>query len=151
MIERKLFLSKLSNYFNELNKNYIKHANEEYDTVITHIINEQSGCNEFLYDNYINSHHEQDKLLKHLLYVSLVMASVIVILFIIALINALIYRKFINWKHIMIENICMFVLLGVFEYLFFTMVIIRFSPITDEELEYIACNNMVDIINGTYL
>ena len=33
---------------------------------------------------------------------------------------------------------------------FFTMVIIMYNPITDEELEYIAYNNIVDIINGTY-
>ena len=68
----------------------------------------------------------------------------------IAFINCLCIRDKIRWKSIIVENILMFALLGAFEYIFFNTIILKYSPITNEELRYSIYSNMRKIVDGTY-
>ena len=43
----------------------------------------------------------------------------------------------------------MFLFLGIFEYLFFTNIIIVYNPITDAEIQYISANNFLTFFNIT--
>jgi hypothetical protein len=149
LIERKLFLEKIDEYFDQINEKYDNYDREYKDSINYIVLHENTNYN-VLYDNYQDALKDQRHLLKHLKYISLGMFTISLILFMIAFINALIYRLHIHWKHIALENIFMFMLLGIFEYLFFTYVILLYTPITDEELEYRAYKNMYNIINGTY-
>ena len=50
-----------------------------------------------------------------------------------------------------IENIGMFGLLGLLEYVFLQNVILKYSPFSEEEIKYTIYNEMIKIINGTYV
>ena len=78
------------------------------------------------------------------------MVGYVSIFFLLSLINAIRIQKYIHWNHIIIENLLMFLLLGIFEYLFFTHIIMSYTPISDEEIRYLLYNNVEQIINGTY-
>jgi hypothetical protein len=147
IIERKLFLEKINSYFDQINKNY-DDTDNVYKESISYLITNYDS--EYLHEQYEDAISEQNKNLYHLLKISLFMLCIILVLFLCALINALIYMKYIHWLNIFIENVCMFILLGIFEYLFFNYVILQYTPISDEELQYIMYNNMYNIVNNTY-
>ena len=65
-----------------------------------------------------------------------IIGFILLVLFGFGLIN----RKIVKWKWIFIENLLMFLFLGIFEYLFFTNVILHYNPITDDEIKYFIAN-----------
>ena len=148
-IERKLLLEKLDDYFDDINEEYQEQDNEYKDDV-TNLYSRYNKKADYIYDNYEEARHEQEVQLHKLTVKAITMVSFIGFFFIISLLNAIWIRKYIYWKHIIIENILMFAFLGMFEYLFFTWIIMNYSPITDAELQYIVYTNVNKIINGTY-
>ena len=54
----------------------------------------------------------------------------------------------IRWKTIISENVGMLALLGFFEYLFFTKIIMNYNPISDAELEYIIAKHTYDVFTA---
>ena len=52
------------------------------------------------------------------------------------------YGKNIHWRKILVDNILMFVSLGIFEYIFFMNIIMKYSPVTDAEIKYEIAKNM---------
>lgn len=155
LMERKLFLEKINSYFKKIDAYYEDQDSEsdnkqKISEFIVYVLNHHNEVYNYFYDQYIESKDQQSKLLNELLHISLTMLSVIFIAFIIIFMNALRIHKHISWRHILMENFMMFLLLGIFEYLFFTYIILQYTPITDSELQYIIYNNMVNIVNGTY-
>ena len=57
-------------------------------------------------------------------------------------------RDKVRWKTIIAENIGMLGLLGFFEYLFFTEIIMNYNPISDAELEYIVAKKTYDMFSA---
>jgi hypothetical protein len=54
------------------------------------------------------------------------------------------YSNKIKWRWILCENILMVVLLGLFEYLFFMYVIMKYSPITDDEIKFFIFKQLLN-------
>lgn len=148
-IEKKLFLNKIDKYFDNLNDYYIERDDEYQDIAMKYII-QHDNIHDRLYDEYKQAEEEQEDLLRQLKIKAIYMVSFVGIFFVLSLINAICIKQFIHWKHIIIENILMFTLLGIFEYLFFTWIIMNYSPISDAELQYMLYNNIEKIVNGTY-
>ena len=80
------------------------------------------------------------KILYNLLVYACKICGIIGLILIILFCYGFANRKIIKFKWICIENILMFVLLGIFEYLFFTNVIIKYNPVTDDEIKYFIAN-----------
>lgn len=148
-IERKLLLEKLDDYFDKANDEY-QEQEYEYKDDISRLYSRYNERSDYIYDNYKEAKHEQEVQLHKLTIKAISMVSFVAFFFFISLFNALWIRKYIHWKHILIENIVMFACLGIFEYLFFTWIIMNYSPINDAELQYIVYTNINEIINGTY-
>jgi hypothetical protein len=55
-----------------------------------------------------------------------------------------------KWKHILIENVLMFVCLGIFEFIFFINIILHYSPITDAEIKYTIAKQLLEPFLGKY-
>ena len=149
IIERRLFLQKMQQYFNNMNNEYNK-FDTEYQIILVTAVNQFPYADDYLYDLYIISQKQQQEKLDELFYKSMTMISIVSFVFLITLINCIFIRTKIRWKLLIIENLFMFILLGIVEYVFFNIVVLQYSPITDEELEYIAYTNAVKIVNGSY-
>ena len=63
--------------------------------------------------------------------------------------NAIYHRKIIEWYWIIIENLLMFFLLGIFEYLFFINIVLKYDPITNDELKYLLNIQFIRYLNET--
>ena len=148
-IEKVQFLDKIQQYINEFEHNL------NLDQTQKELIKNSFGSkynNTFLtqlYTLYTESLKQQKKLLHHLISKSCKMAGIIGII-IIGLIGFCLWKKHkikLNW--IFIENILMFVLLGIFEYWFFMNIILNYNPITNAEIKYYVANQFVNYLNST--
>lgn len=145
-IEKKLFLNKINDYICQLNNNLLDKTQKEF---IKKIINSNNFILKSLYDEYIKSNNQQKKLLYKLLLKSCRIAGIIGIFLMIFICMGLYDKKKINWKWILVENLLMFLFLGIFEYFFFMTIIINYNPITDSEIKYYIVNEFFNYINST--
>ena len=148
-IEKQSFLKELSNYLGQM-KNIPLTSNQI--KMIKLILNSNSNSNNLLnmlYEQYIQSLELQKKILHDLLIKSCKMAGIVGIVLIILFLSGLANRKKIKWNWIFIENILMFVFLGIFEYFFFTNIIMGYSPITDAEIKYFVADKVFNYFNST--
>jgi hypothetical protein len=128
-IERKEFLDKI--------KSYIRKLNTRVSTIAIMIYTPDLEKSESsLYQNYINAIQSQTRIRNKLVFLSCEIAGSVGSVVIILLIYAKCKNIQVKWKSILYENMAMFILLGLFEYIFFTHVILKYNPITDQELEY---------------
>ena len=102
-----------------------------------------------LYEQYINSLSVQKRLLNKLLIKACSMAGIVGMIFIFLFMVGLFYRKKIKWNWIWIENVLMFVFLGIFEYFFFMTIILNYNPITDAEVKYYIVDGIITYFNST--
>jgi hypothetical protein len=149
-IEKNEFLNQIDKYFGELNnipidpiqKQAIKYIidsnNSKYNTYLS-----------YLYDQYINSLSSQKKLLQKLLIKACTIAGIIGIIGIILFTIGLFNRKKIKWNWIWIENLLMFLFLGIFEYFFFMTIVMNYNPITDAEVKYYMVDGIITYFNST--
>jgi len=147
IIEKQMFLEKINTYFNRLSNYYANNIHNTEKIILRNIFNSYYSIEPLLKHNYEISKKNQIQLYNKLYNESLFMLSIIFCFLFVATINCLLIRKNINWKLILIENIVMFSLLCIFEYLFFINIIMNYSPITDNEIFYIICNHISTIIN----
>ncbi len=149
-IEKNEFLKQIDKYFGQLD--YIP-IDQTQKQAIKYLINSNNSKYDayldYLYNQYINSLSSQKKLLHRLLIKACTMAGSIGILFIILFGIGLLYRKKIKWNWIWIENLLMFLFLGIFEYFFFMTIIMNYNPITDAEIKYYTVNGIITYFNST--
>ena len=146
LIEREKFLKKINTIFettNPLQLNYIQ------ERLVSQIIIENNVISDKLYQQYIYSNELQKQLLEHLLYKSIGMSIMSSIPTFIFTLNAIYHRKIIEWYWIIIENLLMFILLGIFEYLFFINIVLKYDPITNDELKYLLNIQFIRYLNET--
>ena len=146
LIEREKFLKKINTIFettNPLQLNYIQ------ERLVSQIIIENNVISDKLYQQYIYSNELQKQLLEHLLYKSIGMSIMSSIPTFIFTLNAIYHRKIIEWYWIIIENLLMFFLLGIFEYLFFINIVLKYDPITNDELKYLLNIQFIRYLNET--
>lgn len=149
-IEKNSFLNQINKYMGQL-------YNLPIDSTQKQIIKYEINVNnnkyqlylDYLYEQYVNSLSSQKKLLHQLLIKACTMCGVVGIVLFILFILGLFYRKKIKWNWIWIENLLMFALLGIFEYLFFMTIIMHYNPITDAEVKYYVVNEIVNYFNST--
>lgn len=139
-IEKNEFIKKINQYFSELyNVNIDENEKLAIDTFFA-----SDSFQEFyneLYIKYKNSENEQKKIINNLILNSCLIGLAFYIIFIIVFICSFIKRKKIKWFWISFENILMFMFLGLFEYLFFTQIIMNYNPLSDDEIKYYIVNN----------
>ena len=153
VIEKNEFEKKINSYLIEIEYSdvYLSHTQK---TLIKFMFQKQNLINSLmnvLYNQYIQSLEEQKKLLHKLLIFACGIGGIVGCVLLILFGFALSYRKKIKWNWIWIENVLMFVFLGIFEYLFFTNVILHYNPITDAEIKYYVVSNLFNYYNSTML
>lgn len=144
-IERAAFLDKIDDYFRKTQK--YQHP----EPILALYPDAYNNWLNTLYADYMSSKSAQAALLHHLLQKACEMGGAFGIVLVANVFLALYYYKQIRWKTIMAENVAMLGLLGFFEYLFFTHIIMNYNPISDAELEYIIAKQAYNIFinNGT--
>lgn len=148
-IEKQQFLDKIQQYINEFEHNL--NLNEMQKELIRQFfkLNYSETFLENLYMLYIESLNAQKKLLHHLMVKTCGVAGIIGIVLIGLIVYGLWYKYKIKWRWIWVENLLMFLLLGIFEYWFFMNVILNYNPITDDEIKYYIANQFVNYFNST--
>lgn len=139
-IEKDAFIDKINTYFNELS---IPTPLFTYNIAVIHSEMDK------LHENYVIAIKEQEQILHHLILVACKIGSGFWSLFFVFWVLGLFHFTQIKWKKIIIENVVMLVLLGLFEYLFFTNIIMNYNPISDAELEYIVAQKIYSLEYNT--
>lgn len=147
-IENKKFIGKIEKYFRNLEPIRTTEIEKEFITQLIYNKYEEGFIHD-LFIKYTESMKEEDNKLHQLLIKSYIMASVIGIVFIIFVILSFLNHKKIEWKIIIIENIFMFLFLGIFEYFFFITIIMKYEPVTNEEIQYKLINGFIGYLNKT--
>lgn len=146
-LEKDEFMKKIKSYLKELNKIQI---DSRQKLVISELVMKNSDqVTAQLYDNYIQSLLEQSLLKKKLMIISYKMAGFVGLVCMFFFIAGLLNWRKIKWKTIIIDNMLMFMFLGMFEYFFFSNVILKYNPVTDGEIKYTMYKGIADYINQT--
>lgn len=145
-IENDKFISKIDEYFNKLKPLELSHLEKQF--ISRMLSNEyEKGFERDLFINYMESIKRQNHILNDLRILSYKMAIVLGSIFLFLLSLSFYNCKKIEWTIIISENILMFLFLGIFEYYFFMNVIMKYEPVTDEELEYKIINGFFGYLN----
>jgi hypothetical protein len=145
-IENDKFIGKIDSYFRHTEP--VKVSPIEKDFINQMISNKyEDKFIKKLFINYVESIKEQNEILHYLLNQSYKMAGILGIIFVILLGLSIGNRKYIEWKIIIIENIIMFLFLGIFEYYFFINIIMRYEPVTNEEIQYKLTSGFIGYLN----
>lgn len=137
-IENKTFIKKIEDTFNHFETMNLNNLEIE---VIKNIILNDKYLLDKLYNDYIISKQLQNDKLNYLFKQSCKMTIPFGIIFILLLLLSLIKFNHINWKIIIMENVIMFLILGLFEYYFFLNIILKYEPVTNEEIKYQMMNH----------
>ena len=137
-IENETFIKKIGDTYNHFET--VKLNAIEIEIIKKLIQNEEYIQND-LYTKYLDSKDRQ-KIILHNLFVKSCKMTIPfgVICFILTFVSFFNF-KYIKWKSILLENITMFLVLGLFEYFFFLNVILKYEPVTNEEIKYFMVNN----------
>lgn len=149
IIEREQFLQKINDYADKMSTNYNNNYDPEYKLLVCETVLYNPVNKDQLYNSYQMSLHTQREKIEYLFHVSLIMWGAVSFLLFVTFVNCMCVFEKIRWKWILGENIFMFIALGIFEYLFFTNIIMNFVPVTDAELQYIIYNDIINTVNGT--
>jgi hypothetical protein len=99
---------------------------------------------EDLKNNYEEDMKQQQILFNMLLNKSIILSTIVGSIFI----SSIIYgRKEVKINWVLFENILLFLFLGLYEYIFFNTIILKYNPITDGEIKYLFVCNTASIFN----
>lgn len=154
VIEKKMFMDKIDSYTYAFQTYYDNHVSDEEHNILIMLFpdRQMEKLLEQLYADYKHSLEDQKELLNALLLQSYKMLVVVTSILVLFFTLGFYSKKHIHWKKIVIDNILMFVSLGIFEYIFFTNIILKYSPVTDAEIKYEIVKNMLVPLtqNSTY-
>ena len=109
------------------------------DYIINLVVN-GSELEKNSYDNYnIRNNYNYNLMINAVFY----FVGVFIINIIIILTNIFYYKRKINFKGILLDNLIMITFLGIYEYLFFSTIVFNYLTITPQELEYNIYNNAI--------
>lgn len=135
-IEKDLFLKKITNYNKNFENLYNENIEQSQHYVIKNILIEMFNPDtlDILRNQYKKDLKEQ-KLLRMILLKKAIMISCFFGgIFICSLIFG---KKEVKIKWVSFENVFLFLFLGIYEYIFFNLIILNYNPITDSEIQYI--------------
>lgn len=143
-IEKELFLDKLMTYNEQIKDNYYANVSPEHQLAITQLINnafDETMMTE-IKQNYDADMQKQKQLFNVLLNKAIILSSIVGTIFFLTVIYG---RKDIKVNWVLFENILLFFFLGLYEYIFFNMIILKYTPITDGEIQYLFVCNVASI------
>jgi hypothetical protein len=146
IIEKKMFLEKIYEYTDQFGYFYSRNINNNRNQILLLFFpkKDSSILLQELYNEYKRAENEKEKLLHNLMLKSYKLLLIITSILIVSLTTGIYnYGYKLKWKKIMSENILMFLCLGVFEYIFFMNVMMKYSPITDDEIKYIIAKELL--------
>jgi len=150
LIEKDVFYEQIDNYISELKSSPID-SNKRM--IIKYELKKNKKSYQkylnYLYNQYIDSLKKQQKILHTLLTKSCTIAGIVSIILFILFNLGLYNRKKIKWIWIIIENLFMFLFLGIFEYYFFVNIVMNYNPVTNEEVKYHIANDIITYFNST--
>lgn len=145
-IEKELFLEKLMTYNEQLYNNYNNNISPEQHAILSNalykLFNEKML--EDLKNDYEEDMKQQKMLFNMLLNKAIILSTIVGSIFISTIICG---RKEIKINWVLFENILLFLFLGLYEYIFFNIIILKYNPITDGELKYLFVCNLASIFN----
>jgi hypothetical protein len=145
-IEKELFLEKLMIYNKQLYEKYNENVSPEEHAILSNTIHNlfNEKMLKDLKDNYEEDMYQQKMLFNMLLNKAIILSIIVGSIFI----STIIYgRKEIKINWVLFENILLFLFLGLYEYIFFNIIILKYNPITDGEIQYLFVCNIVSIFN----
>lgn len=147
-IESNAMLSELDGYINYAVNIYNKEFSEELKYQIYTKLNLLYNTYDYIIDqNIVESKKKnlkiEEKLKITAAYYSL---SIGLILLLLILCSLPIFNK-IKWKIIILENMMMILIFGLYEYLFFKNVVMKYDPVTDEDLNEYLLDTLREDIN----
>lgn len=148
-IENDKFIGKIDSYFRHLDTIQLNEIERDLMyQLLDNSYHYKENIVETLYTNYINSKTRQKQTLDTLFIASCKMGGGIGVVFFILLGVSLhkSCRKYIEWKIIFFENVLMFLFLGIFEYYFFINIIMKYEPVTNEEIQYKITNGGIQYL-----
>jgi len=146
-IEKELFLDKLMTYNDQIKENYYANMSPEQQLLITQMISESFNKDALMSQikqNYDADMQKQKALFNALLDKAIILSSSVGTIFFITVIYG---RKEIKVNWVLFENILLFLFLGLYEYIFFNMIILKYTPITDGEIQYLFVCNIASIFD----
>lgn len=151
-LEKQMLINKINQYMNEVNEYYITHKNKKTELYINLLFKNfyEDNGKDYLKNKYEESKNNQELTLNKLKVFCYKLIASIFCFFAFFVICGFFHKKT-KWKWILIENLCMFGLLGLFEYIFFINVILKYSPFSDDEFKYIIYKETFNILNDTYI
>lgn len=145
-IEKELFLEKLMTYNEQLYNNYNNNISPEQHAILSNalykLFNEKML--EDLKNDYEEDMKQQKMLFNMLLNKAIILSTIVGSIFISTIICG---RKEIKINWVLFENILLFLFLGLYEYIFFNIIILKYNPITNGELKYLFVCNLASIFN----
>lgn len=141
-MEKQLLLEKITSYNDNFKEQYNDNIDPEQHYMLSEIMKEMFDDNllNTLKTNYNNDLYQQHKLYKILIKRAFIISSFLGFIFL----SILFYgRKEIKIKWVLFENIFLFLFLGLYEYIFFNMIILKYNPITDGEIQYIFVCDLI--------
>ena len=148
-IEKESFLNEIDKYLDKLDTIQLSLIQKQLIKTVINMYPNNNAILDYLYDQYIKSLAEQKKLLNKLLIKACMMGGIVGLVLLIFILVGLIDRKKIKWKWILMENLFMFIFLGIFEYFFFMTIIMNYNPITEDEIKYHIANELFSYFNST--
>lgn len=137
-IENKTFIKKIGDTFKHFE---IPTLNTIEVEILKKIIDNEDYILNDLYIQYINSKKNKNIILHNLFVKSCKMTIPVSVICLILSIASCFSIRDIKWKSVIFENIIMFLVLGIFEYYFFLNIILKYEPVTNEEIKYFMMNN----------
>ena len=148
-IEKESFLKEIDKYLSKISSLQLSTIQKELVKTVINMNPDNNAMLDYLYEQYIKSLEEQKRLLEKLLIKACMMGGIVGLVLLIFILAGLTDRKKIKWKWIFIENILMFIFLGIFEYFFFITIIMNYNPITEAEIKYYVANEIFTYFNST--
>lgn len=147
-IEKELFLDKLMTYNDQIKDNYYANVTPEQQILISQMMNNAFDKNKDaltqIRQNYETDIRNQKQLFNALLDKAIILSSIVGTIFFLTVIYG---RKDMKVNWVLFENILLFFFLGLYEYIFFNMIILKYTPITDGEIQYLFVCNVASIFD----
>ncbi len=150
-IENKALLDKISAFMKMMSNEMSEFNNNIFNIYFNFNQEKLEEINESLYNDYKNADDKRNENNNDLLGLSIRSSCAILIIFLTYfLVIYLIYKKEIKKFTIFSEHVILMFFIGVFEYWFFTNIVMKYISITNEEITYLAFNCLMKTISNNY-
>lgn len=149
-IEQQLIQTQISTYLKTLDLLYTQYVPVQSQPILSEFVHENPVILmelEKLHKSYLAGKQNKMDTIHDLQIVSFHMLSVAVGVFVgLLCMNIRVLRKM-DWMVICSENVVMLIGLGCFQFLFFTYVVLQYSPLSDTDIQYWCATHIYDTLS----